>query len=27
VWQAEMTESRYELRPVSQRWVDPYPGP
>ena len=27
VWQAEMTESRYELRPVSQRWVDPYPEP
>ncbi len=25
VWQAEMTESRYDLRPVSQRWVDPFP--
>ena len=27
VWQAQMTESRYELRPVSQRWIDPNPGP
>jgi ADP-ribose pyrophosphatase YjhB (NUDIX family) len=25
VWQAEMTESRYDLRPVPQRRVDPFP--